>query len=60
MRSRYEVLTLADLVNTASDDVLSEELITMQLVEEGVVEEELPEVERLAIRDYQQLDTHLL
>jgi hypothetical protein len=60
MRSRYEGLTLADLVNTASDDVLSEELITMQLVKEGVVEEELPEVERLAIRDYQQLDTHLL
>jgi hypothetical protein len=40
MKALYDNLTLADLVNTASDEILTEELITMQLVNEGTVEQD--------------------
>lgn len=44
MANLLDNLKLADLVNTASDEILTEELITMQLVNEGTVEPEYPEV----------------
>tara|TARA_Y100000310_G_C20569828_1_gene757428 strand:- start:265 stop:495 length:231 start_codon:yes stop_codon:yes gene_type:complete len=43
MANLLDNLKLADLVNTASDEILTEELITLQLVNEGTVEQDYPE-----------------
>jgi hypothetical protein len=57
MKALYDNLTLADLVNTATDEILTEELITMQLVNEGTVGQDYPEEQQAA--DAEALDAAL-